>query len=500
MKIFSAAQIKACDAYTIQASGIHSADLMERAANRCVDWLRAKFLRDTLFVVLCGTGNNGGDGLAITRLLHQRNFGVKAFLLKLTDEMSPDCAANYQRLKMVDDDLVTSIEQDTFLTDLPQHIVVIDALLGTGISRPPEGWLAQFIDRINLMPNIKVSIDLPSGLSPDNAPDPETSIIKATHSLTFQFYKRCFLHPESAPYTGLIHLLDIELDRHFILQTHTQYRIAEKADIIAIYRPRNMFGHKGTYGKALLVGGSYGKTGAITLASKATLRAGAGLVTALLPVCGLQNLQTAVPEVMCLTHGEQHLDDFPMGDYDAVGLGPGMGTHAETVKALSAFIDACRHPLIVDADALNIISQHPDLLNRLPKGSVLTPHPKEFSRLFGENTNSMIQLDNARIQAMRYNLNIVLKGRYTAVINTEGECWYNITGNPGMATAGSGDVLTGIITGLHAQGYSPFEAALMGVYLHGVAGDFAAEALSQEAMIASDIIDHLGKAFLELRK
>jgi ADP-dependent NAD(P)H-hydrate dehydratase / NAD(P)H-hydrate epimerase len=499
MKIFSTAQIRACDAYTIKTAGITSASLMERAAGQCVSWLREHFPKDTLFVVLCGTGNNGGDGLAITRLLQQRGYGVKAFLLMHGKELSADCQANLTRLQSIDKELAGMVNPDTYITDIPANIVIIDAIMGTGLSRPTSGWIASFIDRINELPNQKIAIDIPSGLPADVLPDADASVVKANHTLSFQFYKRTFLHAESAGYTGNIHILDIGLDKNFINATHTQYTTVERTEVQAIYKPRSPFGHKGTYGSALLVGGSYGKIGAISMSTKAALRAGAGLATALVPGCGYSVLQTNVPEALCQTNGTYVLEKIEGWEHiSAIGIGPGMGNDKKTIEAISDLIDACKNPIVVDADALNILAAHPDLLAKLPKGSVLTPHPKEFARLFGENTNSMIQLDHARIQAMRYNINIVLKGHHTAVITTEGDCRYNMTGNAGMATGGSGDVLTGIITGLMAQGYQPHEAAIMGVYLHGVAGDFAAINSSQEAMIAGDITENLGKAFRSL--
>jgi ADP-dependent NAD(P)H-hydrate dehydratase / NAD(P)H-hydrate epimerase len=498
MKIFTASQIHACDAYTIKAANIRSFELMERAAARCAGWIKDNLPKDTLFVVLCGTGNNGGDGLAITRLLHQRGYGVKAFLLNFGKELSPDCKLNLERLQEIEKDLVGIVQPDTFITDIPAHIVIIDAILGTGLSRPTQGWIATFINQVNQLPNKKIAIDIPSGLPADIIPDADASIIKANHTLTFQFYKRTFLHPESAVYAGNIHILDIGLDQTFINATQTQYKTIDAADAAAIYRPRPPFGHKGTFGNVLMIGGSYGKIGAITLCSKAALRAGAGLVTALIPACGYNVLQSAVPEVMCRTNGDRVIENISDWEKYTVGIGPGLGTDSKTASAISSFIDDCKDPIVADADALNIIAKQQDLLAKLPKGSILTPHPKEFARLFGENTNTMIQLDHARIQAMRYNINVVLKGHHTAVITTEGDCYYNMTGNAGMATGGAGDVLTGIITGLLAQGYEPHHAAMLGVYLHGLAGDIAAKELSQEALIAGDIINYLGKAFLSL--
>lgn len=499
MKIFSAAQIQACDAHTLQASGIRPWDLMERAANKCADWLKANFPKETLFVILCGPGNNGGDGLAIARMLHLRSYGVKAFLLNFK-EPSADCTQNLQKLKQVNEQLVTVVEPDAFLTDLPPHVVIIDAILGTGLSRPATGWVGDFIERINKMPNRKLAIDIPSGMATDIVGDRDAHILAVQDTLTFQFYKRSFLHPEVAAYAGNIHILDIRLDKGFIDTAHTYYRTLEREDILAFYKKRDQFGHKGTYGNVLLAGGAHGKTGAIVLAARAALRSGAGLVTALVPESGYQVMQTAVPEAMCLTSGRESIISIDNWEkYKVIGVGPGMGTDANASQALSELLEGCTEPIVIDADALNIIGRHNDLLAKVPKNSILTPHPKEFGRLFGDNTNSMIQVDNARIQAMRYNINIVLKGHHTAVITAEGDCWYNMTGNAGMATGGAGDVLTGIITGLLAQGYTPQQAAMMGVYLHGVAGDLAAAELSQEAMIAGDIVGYMGKAFLSLQ-
>jgi ADP-dependent NAD(P)H-hydrate dehydratase / NAD(P)H-hydrate epimerase len=496
MKILSAAQMKECDQQTIQLQGIRSTDLMERAAQKCVYWLRERYQRDTLFVVICGTGNNGGDGLAIARLLHQRLFGVKAFLMRLSPELSEDCNANYLRLKNIDEELVTIIEPDTYIADLPSHVVVIDAILGSGINRPPFGWLADFIRRLNAMPNEKVAIDLPSGLSADSVPDEDNACLMARHTLSFQLYKRSFLHPESERYTGDITILDIGLDSGFIANTNTQYHYTELSDAKALLLPRSKFAHKGNFGRVLLAGGSYGKIGSMVLAATAAMRSGAGLVTALVPECGYQVMQAAIPEAMCATSGRGYLEALPNTEgYNAIGIGPGMGTEPATVAAFTDFLAKCLQPLVIDADGLNILAKYPELLPKVPAGSVITPHPKEFARLFGDNTNSMIQLDHARIQAIRYNLNIVLKGRYTAVISAEGDCWYNSTGNAGMATGGSGDVLTGIITGLKGSGYAPYAAAKLGVLLHGLAGDLAAKESSPESLIASDITRHLGKAF-----
>jgi hydroxyethylthiazole kinase-like uncharacterized protein yjeF len=501
MKIFSAAQIRACDAYTIHASGITSRDLMERAAGKCVEWLLANIPKDALFVVLCGTGNNGGDGLVMARMLHRMGYGVKAFLLQFSEELSDDCKANFERLQNIDTALVEVLQSETFITDIPANIIIIDAILGTGLNREASGWVANFINHINELPNRKIAIDIPSGMPADTIPGEGAAIIKAGDTLSFQFYKRSFLHPETGRYSGRVHILDIELHGTFILSTQTNYNVIDEDTVKAIYNPRTPFTHKGTFGTALVIGGSYGMIGAIALATKAASRAGAGKVLSLAPECGYSILQTLAPEAMCITKGEKHISRIAgWEDADAIGIGPGMGTKEETIKAFASFIESCKQPIVIDADALNILSMHPEMLHKIPAGSILTPHPKEFERLFGKFANSMLQLENARTQAMKYNICIMMKNRHTAVVTPEGDCWYNITGNAGLATAGSGDVLAGIVTGLLAQGYAPQEAAIMGIYLHGLAGEYASEQHSQEAMVAGDIIDNLGKAFGTMRQ
>jgi NAD(P)H-hydrate epimerase len=499
MKIFSASQIRACDAYTIHASGITSIDLMERAATACVAWINANMPKDSLFIVLCGTGNNGGDGLAITRLLHKQGYGVKAFLMHFSEELTDDCRANLKRLQNMDNGLVEIMKPDTFITDVQPNIVIIDAIMGTGLNRPVEGWLATLIEQVSEWPNRKIAIDIPSGMPADSIPAGDAPVLEVNDTLSFQFYKRSFLHPETGRKTGNVHILDIGLHETFINSTHSNYNLADEYVARSIYRKRQPFTHKGDYGTAFIIGGSYGMMGAALLATKAAVRSGAGKVKALIPECGYSILQTAVPEAMSITKGEKFVTRICEWEQaDAIGIGPGLGLRDETARTFASFIEACKKPIVVDADGLNLLAATPDLMYKLPPGSILTPHPKEFEKLFGSTVDSMFQLEHARTQAMKYNIFIVLKGRYTMVVTPEGESWYNLTGNPGMATGGSGDVLTGIITGMLAQGYSPYEAAILGVYLHGLAGDYAANRLSQEAIGAGDIIDSLGAAFREI--
>jgi len=446
MKILSSAQIRACDEQTIHIERIRSIDLMERAANKCVKWLTSNFSKDSLFVILCGNGNNGGDGFAIGRLLHMRGYGVKAFLIK-SNSFSADCEHNYKQLLQISTDLVGEIEPGRFITDIPNDIVLIDAIFGTGLSRPITGWLETFIKHINALNNRKISIDIPSGLSADTLPAEGDTIFTASDTLSFQFFKRSFLHPESAPFTGNIHVLDIGLSNSYIESAQTQYTTITRADVTGIYRPRSRFAHKGTFGHAYLAGGHHGKIGAMVLCTRAALRAGAGLVTALIPGCGYEILQTTNPEAMCMVDGSFAITNITGWEtMSSIAIGPGIGTDAETVNALDDLLNKCNQPIILDADALNIIAARPDLLAKIPRESIITPHPKEFSRLFGYNTNSLVQVDNARFQSMKYGINIILKGHHTAVTDSDGNCKYNMTGNAGMATGGSGDVLTGIFT------------------------------------------------------
>ncbi len=500
MKIFSASQIKACDAYTTHASGISSTELMERAASACIRWIKDNLPQQSVFIVLCGTGNNGGDGLAITRLLYQQGYKAKAFLLQMSTDLSADCKHNLERLQAIDNNLVQILQPDTYITDIGPHIVIIDAILGTGLNRAAEGWIANFIGHINDTPNRKLAIDIPSGMPADNIPDAGAAIIETADTLSFQFYKRSFLHPETGSLAGNIHILDIGLHPTFIDSTHSSYHIIDEKVINDIYRPRKPFTHKGSFGTAYVAGGSYGMVGAITLTAGAAYRSGAGKVVALLPECGYSIMQSTVPEALCITKGEKHINRISdWNNMQSIAIGPGIGTKPETVRAFTDFLDICKQPLILDADALNMIAAQPDLLHKLPAHSILTPHPKEFSKLFGETGNTMQRLELARTRAMKHNIHIILKDHHTVAISPEGECYYNITGNAGMATGGSGDVLTGILAGLAAQGYEPYDAAILGIYLHGLAGNYAATAQSQEAMLAGDIIANLGKAYTHIK-
>lgn len=501
MKIFTAAQIKACDAYTIHASGISALELVEHAATACVAHIAGRYSQETPFVVLCGMGNNGADGLAIARLLLQKGFAVKVFVLQHREEASPEHKSNVNKLLRIDAGLLDYVGPDTFLTDFPGQVVIIDAILGTGLTRPAEGWLEDFFRYINQYPNRKIAIDIPSGMPADNIPAADAAMIRADETLSFQFFKRSFLHPETGAYCGEIHLIDIGLHPTFIEATPTHYRIIMEEQVGRLHRKRAAFSYKNMHGHALLAGGSYGKTGAILLSTQAALRSGTGLVTTLVPEQGYTLLQMAAPEAMCQVSGQRYLEAITLpGAVTAVGIGPGMDTRETTIRAFTAFMEQCTLPCVFDADALNILALHKELMNKIPVNSILSPHPGECRRLFGDSINSMQQVEHIRMQAMRYKVCIVLKGHHTVVVSPDGDCYYNRTGNDGMAKGGSGDTLTGLLTGLLAQGYDATDAAILGVWLHGCAGDYARAHKGPESMTAGDIWQHLSNAWQKLAK
>ncbi|HVZ56522.1 MAG TPA: NAD(P)H-hydrate dehydratase [Chitinophagaceae bacterium] len=501
MKILDADQIRGWDTYTIQHEPISSIDLMERAASRCVAWLSGQGLLQRPFLVFCGKGNNGGDGLAIARMLAARHCQVSVYILEFGHRGTDDFQANLERLHQ--QPVPIHYIQDPGQFPLPgREAILIDALYGTGLNRPLEGLSADLVNHLNSRGCQIISIDIPSGL-PADQPLAGQPAVRATHTLTFQGYKLAFLVAENAPYIGQPVVLDIGLAPAYYESQDVTYELTDLSRIRLIYRPRSRFAHKGQFGHALLLAGSYGKIGAAVLAARACLRGGAGLLTCQVPSCGYGILQTSLPEAMVMTDFNSSVLTRLEGDlsrFDAVGVGPGIGTARETRSLVRDLISSCRAPLVLDADALNSLAANPEWLALVPSGSLLTPHPKEFDRLFGDCPDDFARLDKALRIARDRGLVVILKGHHTLVATPGGKGFFNPTGNPGMATAGSGDVLTGLLTGLLAQGYGPVEAALLGVYLHGLAGDAAASARSEEALIAGDIVEYLGTAYRQLRE
>jgi NAD(P)H-hydrate epimerase len=508
LKIFSAAQIKEWDNYTITHEPVPSIELMERAAMACCGWLQ-QFSTQS-FIIFCGVGNNGGDGLAIARILFHKGCRVSVYYLASSNGGSADFKINFARL---DSKIIKhKIDDASAFPVITKNDIVIDALFGTGLNKTPQGVVGELIDYINQSEATIISIDIPSGLFADKSSIETESnksihIIKSAYTLTFQQYKLCFLMAENHQYFGKIILLDIGLHKDFYNQTET---VSESIDfdlIKKIYKRRDEYTHKGNFGHACLLAGSYGMMGAAVLSAGSCLRSGAGKLTCIVCEKGYAIMQTAVPEAMARVNGSRYIKQVTsLEKFNAIGVGPGIGIHTSHKELLRTLFTEYNKPIIIDADALNILSQHKKLLKTIPGGSILTPHPSEFDRLFGSSkkfsTGTRIddfkRFELAREHAKDSNIFIILKGHHTLIACPDGHVYFNFTGNAGMATAGSGDVLTGILTGLLAQGYTPLHTCILGVYLHGLAGDIAANKISQEAMIAGDITACLGEAFINI--
>lgn len=501
MQILNAQQIRAWDAYTIQHEPVSSIDLMERAASKCVDWIEKKQWQKKNFRIFCGKGNNGGDGLAIARLLFQLDYNVSVYILEFGKAGSQDFQTNLQRLHELSLTEIHFVQTKENFPSINSGEIVIDALFGSGLNKPLEGLTAELVDHINQSNALVVSIDMPSGLFIDQS-SKGNKVVEADYTLTFQCYKLGLLVQENAPFIGIVIVLDIGLLPNFLSDQNIEHVFI--GDVLArqIFKPRNAFAHKGSFGHALLIAGSYGKIGAAVLSAKACLHCGVGLLTCYLPKCGYQIMQTSLPEAMVMTDENENIVAQLPNDiekYSVVGIGPGIGTATETQNLISFVSRRYKKPLVIDADGLNCLSLQKQLLRQLPPYSILTPHPKEFDRLFGDHHTDFDRINSAKEIAQEYNLIIVLKSHHTAIVTPSGKTFFNSTGNPGMAKGGSGDVLTGMITSLVAQNYSPQDASILGVFLHGLAGDFAANALTQEMMVATDIITFLSQAFISLK-
>ncbi|WP_160136908.1 NAD(P)H-hydrate dehydratase [Chryseobacterium sp. c4a] len=499
MKVFTTQQIRDWDQFTISTEPISSIQLMERASMAVANWLSEHCKIHRRVVLFCGNGNNGGDGLAVARMLYLKGFDVDVFIKDFKGEFSEDALVNLKRLESISGVSVRTFNQiEHYKFD--DKTIIIDALFGTGLSRPLHGEYKDLVDGINKKNHIKIALDIPAGLPVDGIFDDNFSVLKADYTLTFQCWKRSFLHPETGKYTGKVIVLDIGLSKDYNEATKTDYFVIDERSVKSFFKSRNEFAHKGNYGKVIIVGGSYGKIGAVVLATKSALKAGAGLTFTFAPRCGYEIVQISCPEAMFIEGGEQWIKGFNIDKGTTIGIGPGLGTHEDTQKGLLAFLEDYHTPLVLDADALNSISEDHKNLQLIPKKSIITPHPKEFERLFGKTENSFKRLELAREKAKEFSLYIVLKDHHTQVVTPEGDVYYNLTGNAGLAKGGSGDILTGILTSLLAQGYSEQETCILGVWLHGKAADFAAKKHSKESMLPTDVMDELGSVFTELNK
>ena len=502
-KLFETSRIKEIDKYTIENEPIDSIDLVERASSVFVNEFCRRFTsRQNKIYVFAGQGNNGADALAIASMLIEKGYNVFTYLINPMDMLTEECEINKQRLIEDGNKKFTEVISSFPPPKFEPHDIIIDGLFGSGLNRPLEGGFAGIVDYINHAESTVVSIDIPSGLfGEDNKDNNLQYIIQADLTLTFEFPKLSFLMPENAIFVGEWKVLPIGLHPDALLKTKTSYGLITDEDIASLIHTREHFAHKGDFGHALLIAGSAGKMGAAVLSAKGCMRSGAGLLTVHLPARGEVVMQTSLPEAMVDidTNSDYITGIADIAKYDAIGVGPGIGKRSETKNMLRWLLSSSNNvPLVIDADALNIIAENSELLHDLPEGSIITPHPAEFDRLAGTSDNAYERMQKARSMASEKKICIVLKGAYTAVCTPKGNVFFNTTGNPGMATAGSGDVLTGIILGLLAQGYHAEEAAVIGVYLHGIAGNLAASNLSEESMIAGDIVQMLGTAFKQM--
>lgn len=491
MKVFSAAQIRKWDEFTITHEPIPSIDLMERAAQVCVKEIITLCPSTSQFIILSGPGNNGGDGLAIARLLKEKGLNV-VLHHPGRDKISADNQTNLDRW------------EDRYGKALPlghfdpsgtgKEHVLIDALFGTGQSRPPAGIYRELVNRINAAAAEVVAIDMPSGMIAD-APSDTTAIVRATHTFTFQLMKLAFLLPSTGPFCGNTHILDIGLSREYYDRTEALYEITDGVDVRELLKPRQKFSHKGDFGTALLMAGKQGMMGAAILASRAAFRSGLGKLVCRIPAASLDIMQTAVPEAICSTDPDpDHLTTLPdLAGFDAIAIGPGIGTNPDTAKMLHDLLSRSEQPTLLDADALNIIAAK-GWQPMLRKNMVITPHPGEFRRLFGEFSNDFDRLEACADLSTSQEICIILKGHYTYLSTESGKRYFNPTGNPGMAKAGSGDVMSGILAAFLAQGYSIGAASRLAVYVHGMAGDLAAKTVGEPGLMPSDTIDFAGMA------
>ena len=500
MKIFSAEQIYAADKFTIEKQEITSDELMERSAVQIFNWIHSRMQGAPVKIHLfCGIGNNGGDGIALARHLQEHGYNIGVYVVNYSKTRSKDFLINLDRLK--DRKIWPEfLDSECMLPAIGRDDIIVDAIFGIGLNRKPAAWVVKLMDHLHKTEAFILSVDIPSGLYTDKLPEDANAVVKANFVLSFQAPKLVFFLPETGIYSNQWEILDIGLDPEFLTKTETEYELIGKHEVLPFYIPREKFSHKGSHGHSLIIGGSKGKIGAVQLAARACLNIGSGLVTAYIPDCGYVPMQTALPEIIVITEGDAIISKIEYTiSPDVIGVGVGLGTDDVTVKAFTDFLKANKSPLVVDADGLNILSFKKTALKKLPSQTILTPHPKELERLIGKWKDDFDKLEKTKVFSKKYDCIVVIKGANTITIYDD-KAYVNTTGNPGMASAGTGDVLTGVITGLVAQGYEPLKAAILGVYLHGRAGDIAVEQTGYQSLTASKIIQGIGMAFIDLFK
>jgi hydroxyethylthiazole kinase-like uncharacterized protein yjeF len=491
LPLLTALQIREADANTIAHEPISSLDLMERAAKAFVGWFINHFPnKEKSITIYCGTGNNGGDGLAIARILEDHHYNaLNVKIARFSEKTSDDFNANFNRLKQIHVSLSEINVGATF--PLEESDVIIDALLGSGLNKPLEGDYKRLVNHLNSLEKTTVAVDVPTGLFTDGEISANAVVLKADLVITFQAPKINFLLPESAPYIKCWEAVNIGIDEKFVRSLHSPYQAVEEKDIRGMLRPRTRFTNKGTYGHSLIVAGQAETMGAALLSASACVYAGSGLTTACVPASGLTALNCYMPEIMALVRNGFEIPKIEWDSFSAIGIGPGLGMEEDALILLTDILANFKNPLVIDADALNLLAVHRELWREIPENSILTPHMKEFDRLFGSHTNWWQRMQTGIQKAQEHKLFIVLKNDYTLTISPEGKVYFNTTSNPAMATGGMGDVLTGVITSLLAQKYSPEEACIIGCYIHGKAGDELALPTRMNVVLPAQLASHL---------
>jgi len=492
-------QIREADAYTIAHEPISSVDLMERASKAFVGWFINHFPDKKLTIaVYCGTGNNGGDGLAIARILCDHGYcNIDVKITRFSDKASDDFNENLKRLKTTKiafREIKNGTKPSTEKAD-----IVIDAMLGSGLNKPLTGDYKTLVEHLNSLQKTIVAVDVPTGFYTDGEIPKDATILKADLVITFQQPKINFLLPESGPYINCCEVVKIGLDENFIASADTPYFYVEGKDARKLIKPRKRFSNKGTYGHALIIAGKDETMGAALLSASACAHAGAGLTTACIPQSGLVALNSSMPEIMAIICNGGEVPEIEWGKFSAIGIGPGLGKEKNTLKLLKAIFKNYKKPVVIDADALNVLAENPALLKKIPAGSILTPHMKEFDRLFGGHNSWWQRLQTAKIKAKELGIYIILKNDYTITATPDEQLYFNSTGNAAMATGGMGDVLTGVITSLLAQKYSPQDACILGIYIHGKAGDELALPSRMHVVLPGKIISQLPITMAKLK-
>lgn len=502
MKVFSKEQIYQGDKITEKQQGVSSLELMERPGLQIFNWMHLRMQGAQVPIhVFCGIGNNGGDALVLARQLIVHGYNVFTYVVNCGNGRSQDFLTGYERVKEVTKKWPELLKCESDFPQIHPDDIIVDGIFGTGLNRPVDDWIKTLFHHFKASKAFTLSIDIPSGLYTDKPVDDPNGVVQANFTLSYQSPKLVFFLPETKQYTVQWEVIDIGLDREFLITTETEVELISKNEVLPIYKPRNKFAHKGNFGHGLIIGGSYGKIGAVHLASKAVLTSGAGLVTAYIPKCGYSVLQSSLPEAMVITDIDN--EKITKIDFDitpsAIGLGVGLGTDDTTISALEDFLKTNKSPLVIDADALNSISKKKTLLKHIPENSILTPHPKELERLIGVWKNDFEKLEKTKAFSTKHKVIVVIKGAHTITVYGNKQ-YINVTGNPGLATAGTGDVLTGLITGLLCQGYSAIESALFGIYLHGRSADLALEHYGYQSLLASNVVDYIAEAYIDLFK